>query len=250
MLVFVVVGSLFVLPLSVDQTDGPVEMGSSETFVSSGEIWVDSDELLVKHNVTVLEENEAHGTFETSNGTIETVSANGTIYKKYETSIDDKDWVEQREPTDAEKVHFGQHQDRVVMITKENRTQTDPLGMQFIFDQIRYLATLPEYDRVDEEADRVVYEPTSAWTEDAAGEMIHVTPEAGELSVDTETGVLREASLQYEGTDVSSYGEYLLRTGESAEIRVEYEYEPDTDVEDIEAPDWVTECVKNDRCEF
>ncbi|ELZ01553.1 hypothetical protein C482_07254 [Natrialba chahannaoensis JCM 10990] len=248
MLVFVGVASLFLLPLSGDSTDRPVELGESESYVTSGEISTESDGLLVAHEGTVIADDNAHLTFEYGNRTVERVYDDGTVYTKYETTVTDKDWIESIGPTDAEERHFGEHQDRVVRITEENGT-VDSSDMTFVRIQTSHHLRNLEYGQGDEQGDRTVYAPSSTWTT-VNTETMHASPTAGKLSVDTETGVLREASLQYQLTNASSYGEYLLRLGETTTVDLRYEYDPNPDIDDIETPTWIDQCVENDHCEF
>ncbi|WP_253184531.1 hypothetical protein [Natrialba sp. SSL1] len=247
-LAFIGVTSMFLLPLSVDSTDSPVELGESESYITSGEISAENDGVLVAHEGTVLADDDAHLTFEYGNRTIEHVYDDGTIYTKYETNATDEAWIESIGSTDAEERHFGEHQDRVVRITEENGT-VDSSDMTFVRTQTSHHLQNLEYEQGNEQDDRTVYVPSSTWTT-VNTETMHATPEAGELSVDTETGVLREASLRYQLTNASSYGESLLRLGETTTIDVRYEYDPDPTIDDIETPAWVDQCVENDRCEF
>ncbi|AXR78031.1 hypothetical protein [Natrarchaeobaculum sulfurireducens] len=247
LLVFVGVATTFVLPLSVDSTSGPFEFGQSDSYVSSGEISAENERLLVVHEATVLDD-EAHFTFEYENGTVEQFYDDGTVYTKYEGHVDDEEWMASTEPTDAEEVYFGEHEDRFVRITEENGT-VDPSEMQFVRVQTGGHLDNPEYEHVEEQDNRTVYEPSSTWTTFNTGTR-HVSPKSGKLSVDRETGVLREASLRYQLTGASSYGEYLLRPGNTTTVNVQYEYDPGPSVDDIETPTWVEQCVENDHCEF
>ncbi|MFP8888317.1 hypothetical protein ACLI4U_00910 [Natrialbaceae archaeon A-CW2] len=250
LLVFAGVATTFVLPLSVDSTGGPFELGQSESYVSSGKISTDEVGLLIAHEATVLADDDAHLTFEYENRTVEQFYDDGTVYTKYEGHVDDEEWMASTEPTDVEEVYFGEHEDRFVRITTENGTvDSSSSHMLFVRMETRHLLSVPAYERVNEQGDRTGYAPSSTWTKMESGTM-RATPESGELSVDTETGVLREASLRYQLTEASSYGEYLLRPGNTTTVNVQYEYDPGPSVDDIETPAWVEQCVENDHCEF
>lgn len=241
--------ALFTLPQSVGSSDGPFEHGDSEQFVSSGVISVDG-ELLIGHEATVLADDNAHLRFEYRNGTVEYVYDGGTVYSKYETNSDGEEWLESRRSADTEVVHSGEHGDRLVLITKDEGT-LDSSELGFVRATTIRALMLPEYERLEDRSDanQTVYAPSSAWIK-SDDTLSRVEPESGELRTDRETGVLRGASLELSMTDASSYGEYLLKNDEDGTMTVTYEYDPNPELEDVDTPDWVGECVENNRCEF
>lgn len=248
LLVLAVVTALFVFPLSPGSTDAPFELSSAEPYVSSGAISDEDDGLLIAHEATVLADDEAHLSFEYENGTVDQFYDNGTVYTKHETHVDNEDWMDSTAPDEAEVIHAEQHGETLVRITSER----DTVGhgeMTFVRSQTRHLLAATEYEQVDERDGLTVYEPSSTWTE-LDSQTIRVSPESGQLGIDQQTGILREASVRLTLTDSSSYGEYFFRESNSSTVDIQYEYDPDPDIEAVETPMWVEQCVEGNRCEF
>lgn len=239
---------LFSFPLNTNPSDGPVELGDSDEFVSTGHI-SGEDRLLVRHDATVLEDT-AHIVLEYQNGTVESVYHDGVVYTKHKTHIDNDDWFERNHPDTAAVIHSGEHQDRLVRITKENET-FDSSEMRAVRSMIYSGLSSVDYEKAGEQSDpsRFVYTPESTWVK-LGSDTQRISPKTGELKTDAETGVVRKASLRATVTEASSYGEYLFFSDEGDILDVQYEYDPEPDRDQLEKPSWFKQCVKNDQCDF
>lgn len=245
--------ALFVFPVSPERNNDPVELGDSETFVSTGHISVEG-KLLERHEAMVGE-NTAHLVFEYMNGTREVVSHDGVVYTKYEAHVDNEDWFERTKTDDAEVIYSGEQEDQLIRVMKQNATPESERGVvssemrstrSMIFSGLRTV----DYEIVgaQNESSRTVYKPESRW-EKTTSDTYRNSPESGELRVDSETEIVRTASLRVTVTEASSYGEYLLRSSNSETLEVQYEYDPDPVEKDIEKPEWVVQCLENDQWE-
>ncbi|WP_226480392.1 hypothetical protein [Natrinema amylolyticum] len=244
------VGALFLFPLDTTSTEVPFEYGDSEQSASSGEIRVDG-ELFVAHEATVLGPDAAHVTHEYEQVTTEYFYEDGRVYTKYTTTADeDRESIRSDLETDDDVVHYGHHEDRVVLVTEGQGTY-DGGNLR----STRSITTRPlmslNYDQVEDgsDGDYAVYEPSSAWVK-LNRSLTRIDPERGDVRTDPETDVLRSMSLELSLTQASSYGEYLLQREPDGSIHVEYEYDPDPEPTTLETPDWVEQCVENDDCEF
>ncbi|NGM70867.1 hypothetical protein G6M89_17980 [Natronolimnobius sp. AArcel1] len=239
---------LFSVPLGIDHSEGPVVLGDSEEFVSAGQI-SSEDQLLVRHDATVTNDT-AHTVLEYENGTVESVYRDGVVYTKHVTHVDNEDWFERNEPATAEIIHSGEYQDRFIRISKENGT-FDSSEIGSVRSMTYSGLSSADYEKTGEQSDpaRIVYSPESTWMK-LGSDTQRISSKSGDLKTDPETGIVRTASLRVTVTEVSSYGEFLFFSDDGDILDVQYEYDPEPDIDQVEKPSWFRQCVENDQCEF
>lgn len=217
---------------TADRFSPTVETGQSEgTFTVGGEV-VETRSIAVGEQGAVRTE----ATFANLTGVRYWNGSNESVYRVEAANASAVDQV-----LDAYNESEIVNRSEGVAVVEEAREQPDPEQWWHGSLVMIYLE-VPEYERIGTETRRnntvVVYEPSSSFVriENVGEQTVHVSNPAGEVVVDAGTDRLLSADVSYGVVRAKSWGNYLLEraTGESARIRVTYEYQSNVSVTPVD----------------
>ncbi|MFP8888179.1 hypothetical protein ACLI4U_00190 [Natrialbaceae archaeon A-CW2] len=137
---------------------------------------------------------------------------------------------------------YTESDDEGWVIVRVEESYPGDVGSENLANTLVQSLQLPGIERVGTKGDEiVVYEPVNQW----AGQY-RFTDAEGSIATDSDSDVVREASVTYTQTEATTYFEYV--TGDREKRAYEYEYTPDADV-NLETPTWVEACIYDDDCE-
>ena len=241
-------GILFSYPFGTGPTEATFKTTDSEEFVSSGSVSIES-QLHAEFEATVSRGDTAHIHIIHDHGSygIERYYRGDYQYNKYVSATSDEEWIDARlTGSDVEVIHREDSGERLVLITKEYaNSETIGSDHALVFETLQ----LTDYTKASDASDSVnqEYTPKDVWAQ-AGSEEYRITDSTGYMITEQETNVLKEASVAFTYTEASWYGDYL--TNDGYQIEVEYKYDSEPGIDEVEPPAWVEHCVDNDDCEL
>lgn len=238
----IVMALAFTYPFSAESPEPDFHTANPETYSTTGTVSIEGG-MELDHESTVLDD-EAHIKRSGREGarTTEQYYRNGTLYSKYVVDPQEKDWFNHQKDQDRE-IHYSEREETQLVLITEEDSQRPPthIGSHVVgYLRMGYY----EVDTENSDGEYTTYRPQNAWIEHDYS--YRITDAIGSVKVDSETGTVSTASVEFDLTEASSYVGYLRN--DSVAMQFEYTLHPEPAIDQLEPPEWIEACVYAKEC--